>query len=121
MNYFKSLLKSLLINLLIILLGSIIITFLYYFNIISNNIYNIFKLIIPIISLFFTTKSFTRTAREKGYLEGAKIGFLTVIIFIIITSLTKQGFNLKMTIYFLLLLITSILGGMIGINQKEKK
>ena len=42
------------------------------------------------------------------------------IIFIIIISLTKQGFNLKMTIYFLLLLITSAFGGMVGINQKEK-
>ena len=120
MSYFKSLLKTLLINFLVIIIGSILITLLYYFNIIPNSIYNIFKLILPILSLFFTTKSFAITAREKGYLEGAKIGALTVIIFIIITSLTKQGFNLKMTIYFLLLLITSAFGGMVGINQKEK-
>ena len=120
MNYFKSLLKTLLINFLVIIIGSILITLLYYFNIIPNCIYNIFKLILPILSLFFTTKFFAKTAREKGYLEGAKIGALTVIIFIIITSLTKQGFNLKMTIYFLLLLITSAFGGMVGINQKEK-
>lgn len=120
MSYFKSLLKMLLVNFLVIVIGSIIITLLYYFNITSSSIYNIFKLALPILSLFFTTKSFAKNAREKGYLEGAKIGVLTVIIFIIITSLTKQDFNLKMTIYFLLLLITSSFGGMVGINQKEK-
>ena len=84
-----------------------------------NLIYNAFKLIIPILSLFFTTIAFSKKAINKGYLEGLKIGCLNIIVFIIITSLTKQGFSLRMTIYFIILLITSALGGMIGINQKE--
>ena len=119
MNYFKSLLKMLLINFLVIILGATVITLIYYLNFIPNSIYNTFKLIISILSLFFTTIAFSKKAINKGYLEGLKIGCLNIIIFIIITSLTKQGFSLRMTIYFIILLITSALGGMIGINQKE--
>ena len=119
LKYLNSILKVLLINILLILLLSSFTTLLYYFNLLSSGVYNIFKLLIPLFSIFITTISFTKQVKEKGWLEGLKLGLLLIIVFITISSFANTSFNIKMMLYYLIILITAILGGMIGINKSE--
>ena len=119
MKYLNSILKVLLINILLILLLSSFTTLLYYFNLLSSGVYNIFKLLIPLSSIFITTISFTKKVKEKGWFEGLKLGLLLIIVFIAISSFANTSFSIKMMLYYLIILITAILGGMIGINKSE--
>lgn len=119
LKYLNSILKVLLINILLILLLSSFTTLLYYFNLLSSGVYNIFKLLIPLFSIFITTISFTKKVKEKGWFEGLKLGLLLIIVFIAISSFASTSFSIKMMLYYLIILITAILGGMIGINKSE--
>ena len=98
LKYLNSILKVLLINILLILLLSSFTTLLYYFNLLSSGVYNIFKLLIPLFSIF---------------------GLLLIIVFIAISCFASTSFSIKMMLYYLIILITAILGGMIGINKSE--
>ncbi len=119
LKYLNSILKVLLINILLILLLSSFTTLLYYFNLLSSGVYNIFKLLVPLFSIFITTISFTKKVKEKGWFEGLKLGLLLIIVFIAISSFASTSFSIKMMLYYLIILITAILGGMIGINKSE--
>ena len=119
LKYLNSILKALLINILLILLLSSFTTLLYYSNILSSGVSNFFKLFIPLFSILITTISFTKKIKEKGWLEGLKLGLLLIIIFITISSFANTSFSIKMILYYLIILITAVLGGMIGINKAE--
>ncbi|MBE6140285.1 MAG: TIGR04086 family membrane protein [Firmicutes bacterium] len=60
-------------------------------------------------------------AKEKGYIAGLKIGFIMLIVlFIINIVLSQKIFNISLFIYYLILLLTSIFGGMLGISKKKE-
>lgn len=107
------------ITLLLILVLLFLITAIYYFNIITTKTFSILKLLIILISTFITTFFLGTKTKNKGYIEGLKQGILLIIIFLIPTLITSN-FNLKVLIYYLIILITSSLGSMIGINIKKK-
>lgn len=116
MNY----LKNLGISILILLGGIFFTTLLNYFNIITPVILNIFNIIIPIISLFVGGLLIGKESQNKGYLEGIKFGSIYIIFIIIFNLLTsKSAFNFKIFILCLILIISSTIGSMIGINTKK--
>lgn len=78
------------------------------------------KLIIPIISMFLSSIILGKNIKEKAYLEGIKFSTLYIIFTIIIKLLLKTSFNYKVVIMLIALLITSIIGSMIGINLKKE-
>lgn len=74
------------------------------------------------ISLFFIfgIKSGKR-ANNKGYLAGLKIGGLFLLLLIIINLFTNRViFSISTLIYYIVLILASVLGGMLGINKKEQ-
>lgn len=74
------------------------------------------------ISLFFIfgIKSGKR-ANNKGYLAGLKIGGLFLLLLIIINLFTNRViFSISTLIYYIILILASVLGGMLGINKKEQ-
>ena len=74
------------------------------------------------ISLFFVfgIKSGKR-ANNKGYLAGLKIGGLFLLLLIIINLFTNRViFSISTLIYYIVLILASVLGGMLGINKKEQ-
>ena len=101
-----------------IIICLLIITTLYYFNIVSSNIYQVLKLTILLINISISGIILGKKAINKGYLEGIKLGSFFIILFFILTLLTKQEVNLRILLYDIIILITSILAGMIGINKK---
>lgn len=68
----------------------------------------------------FIGLQFGRVATEKGYLEGLKIGGSLILVLIVINLLFyRTGFSLERFIYYVVLILSSTLGSMIGINKKK--
>ncbi len=61
-------------------------------------------------------------SEEKAYLKGLKRGLIYVAILLLLNLLTLSfSFSLKNFLYYLLIIMTSILGSIIGINRKHTK
>ena len=120
MSYLKNLSKSYLTFIISFFILTLLTTILYHLSIISNNIYKILELIVPIISLFISSFILGKKVEKKGWLEGLKLGGITILLFLTLASfLYNEEFTLKLTIYYIILLLVSASGGMIGINHKK--
>lgn len=119
MTYLKKYGLRLLYTFLTLIILLTITTILYYFNIINNSTYKISKIVIVIVSLFINSYILGKKTINKGYLEGIKLAFLIIPIFFILTLITNQSLKLSILLYYLIILITSIFGSMVGINRKK--
>ena len=119
MNYLKVLSKSIIYIISLILIITIFVTILSYFNIFSDNIIKFFKLITPIISIFTGAFIMGKSSNKNGYLEGIKIAIIIDLIFIIFSIIFKD-FKIESIIFYIILLASSILGSIIGIQKKVK-
>lgn len=110
MTKIKDLLKSTLYFIIIVAISSIFITVIDYFSLFNTNI---IKLIIPIFSIFISGYILGTKTSKLGYLAGIKLGSIIIILFISLVLILDK-FHIKSLIYYLILLLTSILGSMIG-------
>lgn len=87
---------------------------------ISSGITSLIIFIFNII-LFFTLSFINARKKQKGgYLEGLLIGLIFIaLMYLIKVILINNSVNITTIIYYIILLITSILGGMFGINKKS--
>ncbi len=103
-----------------ILVSIFIITILNYFKILTGNSVKIFELIILFISLFILGLLTGRKANKKGYLEGIKIGSIMVVIILLLNLIVfKNKFTLLNILYYPLLILTSMIGSMVGITKRN--
>ncbi len=120
MKYLKKLGFSFIYILSTILVLTFIVTIFSYFNIMSDKVVSIFKIIIPIISLLIGGYYIGKRSTKKGFIEGLKLGLIYSIILIIFNYLAlDNSFKLKYLLFYLILIMTSVLGSMIGINRKS--
>jgi len=117
MNY----LKSLLFIVVPFFVLSILFSLLYYFNILGDSVYSIFKIMIPSISLFFGGLYLGKHSKEKGWLEGLKLGGGVVLFLFLVSILFFHSFSFKGIIYYLIVLFSTIFGAMFGIFNVEKE
>lgn len=105
----------------IIIIGSLISSTLYYFNITSSKINSILLYLISIASIFTGSILFSKEMKYKGIISGI-IYFMACFIIMGILSLLifKANFKLTSLIYYLVILIFSMLGGVIGKNLKKE-
>ncbi len=100
---------------------NIILSVLYYFNLLSSGIINYLKLFIILISMLIGGIYIGKAATKKGWLEGLKVGLEVIIILFIIGYLAfDKGITIKNLIYYFILILSSTLGSMIGINKRKK-
>ena len=119
MAYLKLISKNIGIMALIILISSFFITLLNYFDILSGSFLSILKIIIMIVS-FFTGGFLTgRNSNSKGWLEGLKLGVIFSSLLFIINIFLIKNFAFKNILYFIILIVSSIVGSMIGISKKR--
>lgn len=104
----------------IIIGGTFLITVLNYFNIFTSNLTNIIKLIIVIVSMFIGAFLLGKKTLKKGYIEGIKYSILFIVLLVIINLLFVKEFNVKSIIYFLIIIISSTFGSMLGIKNKSQ-
>ncbi len=124
MNYLKVLGKSFIYILSILFISTIIITLLNYINFFGNKLVTLSKIIVPIVSIFVGGFIIGKNSKQKGWLEGLKLGMIIILILLILNYIIlKQKWELRNLVYYLILLSSSIFGSMVGINKKieEKK
>ena len=121
MKYLKNLGMSFLYIIGSILVLTFITTILSYFNILNDKVTSIIKIIIPIISMLIGGFYIGKRSNKKGFLEGLKLGAIFSSILVIFNYLAlDNSFKFKYLLFYLILIITSILGSMIGINRKKQ-
>lgn len=121
MSYLKRLGKILLSTFISIVALGFLLNVLYYFDIIEGNIYNIMKMIIVLICLFVNAFLLGKESLRHGIVEGLKLGAILLLIMIILKMITSSVFDIRTFIYSLIILLTTSVGAVIGINKKEKK
>ena len=118
MNYLKVLGKSFIYMISILFISIILVTILNYFNILGTKLVTMFKIIIALVSIFVGGFIVGKNSKEKGWLEGIKLGLIILFILIIINYLIlKQTFEIRNLIYYLILVSSCIFGSMIGISK----
>lgn len=120
MKYFKKVLMPLSYTFISILILTLLLTILNYSGFIKNNLLSIFKIIIPIISVLIGSIKIGKLSTKKGYLEGIKFGALLTLLLLIINLILQNPFKVKYLLFYIILIITSILGSMIGINKRNQ-
>ena len=102
-----------------IFLFSLILTTFNYFDILHFKLTNTFIFIGMILLLFIIGFEYGKKALKKGFLEGIKIGLWLIFILIFINIVFSHvSFSLERTIYYIVLILASTLGSMVGINKK---
>ena len=115
---FKKILNCLLEFFIILVVGTFFLTLFNYFSILGSKIMAVFRLLLPLLAMFVSSYKLGKMSDKKGYLEGLKLGGIIVFIFMVMVFLLDR-FDIKCIIYYLILLLTSIMGSMIGSNRKK--
>lgn len=117
MKSIKNILKSSLYTLILFLILTLTITILNYFNIFNYKTMNIIKIIIPLLTFCCGGFMIGKYSEKNGWFEGLKLSsFMSIVL--IILSLILKTFKIKYLLYIFILIISGILGSMIGINKK---
>lgn len=114
----KNLFSSLIMFFSSVIILTFILTILNYFSLLSPSIVSILKLLIPLISIAVSAYKLGKRSEKRGYIEGIKIGTLAILLFLVLV-LFLDKFTVKSLLYYLIILLTSILSSMIGINKKK--
>jgi len=117
--YFKNLFKSILISLIILIVLTFIMTLFNYIGLINIKFVKIFSYILPFISLFVGGFKLGKKSINKGWLEGIKLGLLFIFIVFLINFILFNSISSKHLILYIIILIGSILGSMVGISKKK--
>lgn len=87
---------------------------------VNSTITNLMIFIFNILAFFIFGFKSGKKANNKGYIAGLTIGGLFLLILIIINLFSARAFlNITTIIYYIVLLLSSTLGGSLGINKKE--
>lgn len=122
MKYLKNLIMCLGSVIAIILVFGFIMTIMSFFNIINDSVTNVFKILIPIISILTGGIIMGKNSSKKGWLEGLKLGLMVCLLLFLFNILGLQNsIKLSTFLFYSILTITSIVGSMIGISFGEKK
>lgn len=88
---------------------------------INSGITTIILLICNILLFFILNFINAKNIKKKGFLEGIILGMIFIFLMIIIKILLfDNSFKISTFIYYLILFITSIFGGMFGVNKKSE-
>ena len=102
-----------------ILVISLLMSLIYYFSNISYKTISTIILIMILILFFILGFRNGKESKSKGYLAGLKIGLIFIGVMFIFNLIFIRSFKLPLLMYYLLLIMSSILGGMLGINRKK--
>lgn len=99
---------------------SLFLSTLYYFDYISTDTYKVLKISIIVLTLIINSIVLGRSSIKNGYLDGIKLGFM-LMLFCTLVAFSQKAISMKLVLYNIIILITTTLGSMIGINTKNKE
>lgn len=117
----KKYLMPILYTLAFLVIGTFFTSILYYFNITSDKVNQILIYLIAIIAMFVGSIIFAKNNKYKGIISGL-LYFVGWFVIMLIMSLLvfKSSFKISSLIYYGVLMIFSVLGGIIGKNYQEE-
>ncbi len=121
MGKIKNYLRGIVYFYVLLIIYLIIITTLNYFNVFSYQTISIINFISMIILFMVIGFSIAIKSQKKGYINGLIIGGFNIVLFLFLAFVLGDAPKLTAGIYFLILLLSSTIGGMFGINYKTKK
>lgn len=101
----------------LIVVFTLIISILNYFDLITNTVFDILKLVVPIISTIVGGFIIGKNSDRNGYKSGIKFG-LIYSGFAFLLNLIFFKLSLGVFIFFAIMVLSSMFGSMIGINRK---
>mgnify|MGYP002578568235 FL=1 len=105
--------------LLVVAVFAIILTIFNYYDIVTNKLFKVIKVLIPSLALFIGGYKVGNNANKKGYIEGIKLSLIVIAILFMFSYLGfNASFSISLILYYIILIISSMLGAMIGINKK---
>lgn len=116
MKYTKIIIKTL----IVIIICSLLLGTLSYFDIINENTLKILQITIIFLYLFYNSYILGKNKQNKGYLEGLKYGSIISLIFILFSLLFRRNFTFYKLLYYILIILISVCGSILGINKKTK-
>lgn len=121
-NIFK-ILKGIILSVLITLLGLLILAIVITYTNVSENVIPMAITIITAISILIGSFFSTINIQKNGLLNGFAVGFAYIATIYIISSITSTGFTLTNTSFIMIIsaILAGMLGGIIGVNLKNKK
>lgn len=121
-NIFK-ILKGIILSVLITLLGLLILAIVITYTNVSESIIPIAVTIITAISILIGSFFSTINIQKNGLLNGFAVGFTYIVTIYVISSITSTGFTLTNTSFIMIIsaILAGMLGGIIGVNLKNKK
>ena len=111
-NYLKS--YTYYIILLVIYL--LIISIFYYFELFNYKTVSIINYTANLVLFFLMGFKISKMEHKRGYLNGFLIAIILIIVFSII-SLIYSHFGISNLVYYLSLILSSILGGIFGVTK----
>lgn len=120
MKYLKVLAKSFAYIISVLVISMLIITIFSYFNILDDNTVKVLKLLSVLTSVFIGGYLIGKNGNKKGYIEGARLGIIITFILILL-SLILKSFTVQSLLYYVIVIISTIFGSMIGVLKKVKK
>ncbi len=115
MNTLINYLKVLLIPIGFVLIAPLIVGI---FNLLGVKTINIIILIVMIITMLISGFFIGKNVNKKGYINGLAFGALTSLIFFILSLLFKNNYQINTLIYYAILIASSTVGSILGIQKK---
>lgn len=86
----------------------------------NSGITSIIMFISNTIIFFALTYSMAKKMKKKGLIEGLFVGVILIFLMLLINLiLLHSPFRISTFIYYIILLITSMFGGLLGVNKKS--
>ena len=119
MNNIKNYLIAIGYFLLVVVIFAIVLTIFNYYDIVTNKLFKVIKVLIPSFALFIGGYKVGNSVNKKGYIEGIKLSLIVIVLLFMFSYLGfNASFNISLILYYIILIISSMLGAMIGINKK---
>lgn len=100
---------------------TLFLTIFYYFDILSYNAIKVLKIVISIVSSFIGGFVIGKKSDNKGFLSGIKLGVIYVFIIFLLSILGLSSIKWGNLLFYLMVILSSMLGSMFGINKNIKE
>lgn len=120
-NYF-TIIKTALILIAVSLIGVLIFATVMYFLEGGYEFSPLFATVSVALGCLVSSLFLARSVGKKGLLIGGAVGFVTFIILTLIALVVNNsGITVNTLFRFIIIMLASIIGGIIGVNKKQEK
>ena len=117
MNKLIKYLKLMIIPLSVIFIMPLLLSIL---NLLNINTSKTLILIIMIITMLISGILLGKKIEKKGYLKGLLLGISLSLFMLIFSLLFKNNYNISTLLYYSIIIVSSVIGSMIGVNKQKK-